>query len=128
MNEQNFNCGCYRNKDYYNNEFSNYSNEKDNNFKKDSCCVKRVEETFCCIPSYYNEEKEDKVDTKEKCFEGTFRICPKSYDCNQNNRKNDSCKQEDINNSCYEDGKKKCREDNCRMNHHSCCFCRLFRW
>ena len=119
MSEQNFNCGCYRNKDYYN-EYGNYSNEKDNNFKKDTCCVKRVQETFCCFPSYYNEEKEEKAYKKEECFEGTFKICPKTCDGNQNNRKSDNSTQEDRNNSCY--------QDNCRMNHRPCCFCRLFRW
>ena len=67
----------------------------DNNTREDRClpnchnncmCVKRLEETRLCIPSYCHEEERG-----EKCFEGYIRICPKQnkqFNCACNNRPN----------------------------------------
>lgn len=97
-----------------NNNYYNFDNNYDN---KRGCCVRKVEETFCCYPSYYNEEKkkDKKEEIQERCFEGTFRICPrKSYCDNKEDNKQDSC---------YKDDKKYENRNN------KCCFCRLFsRW
>lgn len=102
-----------QNNNYYSSNSDYYNHEK-NNYKEHSCCVKKVEETFCCYPSYYNEEKKD--DQKEKCFEGTFKICPKCYENKQchNFQECDNHKRDEH----------KC---NCRC-HNRCNFCRLFRF
>lgn len=108
----------------YNNEYyDNYSKNYDNDYceknynngydqSKRSCCLKRVEETYICFPSYYNEENKD--NKKEKCFEGTFKICPKYY-----NDENDCKDKED---------KKDDHKCGCRC-HNRCGFCGIFkRW
>ena len=129
MSEQKFNCGCYSNKNYYNNEYNNYENEKNNGTKKDSCCIKRVEETFYCFPSYYNEEKEDKEVKKEKCFEGTFKICP-NHNCDDKQFNKDAYNN-DKNNHGEENEIKKEEQKGCKNQNRCCCFCgfnRFFRW
>ena len=88
------------NKNYYNND--NYEQ-----YNKKNCCVKRVEETFCCFPSYYNEEKTEK---KQECWEGTFKIYPKHNDndyekCNQTQKEN----QHHSRNCCFGNWFRNCR-------------------
>ncbi len=140
---QNSKNGYYmnnQNDDRYNNEYyyDNYS--KDNNYDNDynknnydhnkkSCCVRRVEETFCCYPSYYNEEnKEDKWEDKkeekrDQCFEGTFKICPKHYDYND---KEDHKDYDDKKDCREKENKKEEHKCGCRC-HNRCGFCGLFR-
>ena len=112
-------------KEFYDKDF-NRNNYGQN--EKHSCCVRRVEETFCCYPSYYNEEKKEdkwedkKEEKKERCFEGTFKICPKYYDCNDKDEKNNDHK-----NDCDErDNQKDDHKYGCRC-HNRCGFCGLFR-
>ena len=106
---------------FYNNCNNCDFEEKDFNEKK--CCVKRVEETYCCFPSYYNEEKdgckkEDKKETYEyPCYEGTIYLCPKKSHCNV---KEDKYSKDD-----------RCNKDNHHNYrcHNRCGFCGLFsRW
>lgn len=124
MNNQNYDH--YFNNQCFYGDFSNNSKENcacnfnRNNYdygKKHSCCVRSVEETFCCFPSYYKDEEEE--DKKDKCFEGTFKICPKQYDRIE---KNICCNNKEFNgNNCK-------KQHNC--NHHSqynCGLCCLFR-
>lgn len=111
---QRYNDNLYTENDYYNDYTNNYNQ---NQYNKKPCCVKRVEETFCCYPSYYNEDKEEKKENcrnEHNCWEGYFKICPhKQKDWNNNNcDKNDYRKQD--NNHC--------------KKHNRCCgFCGLFR-
>ena len=122
---QDSNFGCCINKNNYDN-FNDYSrknynnsNEYANNDWNHQYCVKKIEETFCCYPSYYNEDK--KEDNKEKCFEGTFKICPKRYnhyDCGKFEK-----------NDCY--NKNDEQNCGCKNNNRCCGFCgfnKLFRW
>ena len=126
-NGYSMNNKCNRHNDEYyyddscfarNNDSNYYDNEYDKNGRnRHSCCVRRIEETLCCHPSYYNEEK--KEDKKEKCFEGTFKICPKEEhkDCNE---KNDYYEEKDNKQTDHKCG--------CRC-HNRCGFCGLFgRW
>ena len=118
-----FRNGCYMNNkdeccnDYSKNNDTHYNFDNVNNYnRKRGCCVRKVEETICCYPSYYNEEKEDKKDEHfYPCYEGIFTLCPrKSYCYNKEDNKQDSC---------YKDDKKYENRNN------KCCFCRLFsRW
>lgn len=106
-NEFDRRCDCNQNNDY------------DYNTKR-PCCVKRVEETFCCYPSYYNEEKkEEKKEKQQEYWEGTFKIYPKK-ECDK--RQDNDYKHE---NRCER------KEDNheCCRNHNRCCLglCNLFR-
>ncbi len=116
-NDDRFNDEYYYD-DYRNNVRYDYDNEKNGyGNEKRSCCVRRVEETYLCFPSYYNEDKcEKKEDNKENCFEGTFKICPKHYD----NGKDYSYKHDD------RDNKKENHKCGCRC-HNRCGFCGLFR-
>lgn len=112
---------CYDNDYNFNNYYSNNKYCYENDYEKrhcnkPSCCVKRVEETFYCLPSYYNEQNKDdkKINKHEKCFEGTFKICPKICD-----------NKEETNKDCYE----KDNYNHCGKSHHKCSFCGLFgRW
>ena len=103
-----------RNDYYATNNQNNYDYNK-NDYGHDenrTCCVRRVEETYLCFPSYYNEEKDDKKEEKkERCFEGTFRICPK---CENQEKKNN------------DDHSKNEQRFDCRC-HQRCGFCGLFR-
>ncbi len=90
---------------YYQDERFGYSNSQTkNDYNNKSCCFKKVEETFCCFPSYYNEEDTKDERKEDKCWEGTFKICPKQEhdykkdydnekDCDKrhNNRNNNQC-------------------------------------
>ena len=115
----NFNYSCNENDFYYKDDYKNDYNQ--NQYNKKPCCVKRVEETICCYPSYYNEEKkeEKKEDCKKdyNCWEGYFKLCG-SYKDNQNDYYNQN------NKSCHENK----NEHQCKR--HNCCgFCGLFkRW
>ncbi len=95
----NYNDDCYN--DYERNNYSNSYSHYDNN---QNCCMKKTEETFCCYPSYYNEDKQE--DNKDFCYEGYFKICPIYQDKYDNHNK--------------------CEQKN---NHHkkSGC-CRRFNW
>ena len=99
-------CNCIQNNDY--------------NYDKKQCCVKRVEETFCCYPSYYNEEKkEDKREKENEYWEGTFRAYPKK-----------DCYKKQDNDNRYEDKcDKKEEKHECQRNNNRCCWglCNLFR-
>ena len=119
LNNQNNDCDCNNKfyQDFSNNDYRDYydhnSQNEYNNFNQKSCCVRRFEESVCCYPSYYNEDKQE--EKQEKCYEGTFKICPKhnKEKCFNKEDKND--------------------EQKCSHNHHNrcCCFCglnRLFRW
>jgi len=56
---------------YSNNLYYDYDNDDQNNYRKHqgrSCCMRKVEESFCCFPSYYNEERnEDRKEEKMNC-------------------------------------------------------------
>jgi len=112
----NRNSNYYYN-DYYDDSNNHFNNYNHNNYNENSCCVRRVEETFCCFPSYYNEDRKyDKnEDLKDKCFEGTFKICPKHHNCNKEN-KND-CDQKKYSNKC-----------NCNCFNRCCCPVNFKRW
>ena len=43
---------------------NDYDNKYDHN--KKHCCVRKIEETICCYPSYYNEENKEKK--KDYCY------------------------------------------------------------
>ncbi len=110
---------------YYDDNMDHENRNKFNNShrhdKKRNCCMKRVEETFCCYPSYYNEEKEDKKEEHfYPCYEGTFTLCPIKSSCN---------KSEEIkHNKCSNNNDGQENNDN-RYFRNRCCFCRLFsRW
>jgi len=66
---------------YYQDEKLGYSNFQDKNKnctdRNHSCCFKKVEESFYCFPSYYNEDEKKDDRKEEKCWEGTFKICPR---------------------------------------------------
>ena len=107
------------NNDYNSNEdYNNYYNNtpcRNSYHSKPNCCIKRVEETYLCFPSYYNEDKSDKKeDNKENCFEGTFRICPKF-------NKKDDC------NKCHNPENNEDEHKCARHCHKRCGFCGLFR-
>ena len=95
---------------FYNDRCCNNQNDynKNDNYDRKNCCVKRVEETFFCIPSYYNEDrKEDKK--QDECWEGTFKICPKNHNQHHNCENRDDTKQDYY------------------PNRNRCCLCNLFR-
>ena len=111
----NFNnrCNCNNREDYEN---SNYNERK-------TCCIRKIEETYCCFPSYYNEDnknckKDDKRENYEyPCYEGTFTLWPNKSQCNH---KRD--------NECHKETG--CNESN-SGHRNKCCFCNLFncnRW
>lgn len=116
-------CNHYNDYDYEN----NFNQNNCDNDKKHSCCFRRTEETFCCYPSYYNEEKKnDKYDckdvNKDNYIEGSFKICSK---CNyNNNNKHIDIHNVNKNECCYEKNDKRKYDRRC---HNRCCFCGLFR-
>lgn len=128
---------CCRN-DYYENlsKYDNYSgnnyydyNTNDNYYhNKPSCCVRKVEETYCCFPSYYNEDKKEDNKSQIKCCEGTFKICPKHcYDEKPNDNK---CIKHNETNYCNCTNQNDCYEkdySNHNRQQHKCCFCNLFK-
>ena len=135
MNYYQDNYSMNNRNDYYD-DYSRYSKntyEKDNKSEiydrfdnKRSCCLRKVEETFCCYPSYYNEyKKEDKKEEKKECncWEGSFRICPK----NENyNHKHDCCNSNK--HDCEEKYNHKDEHNSgCRCHNRCCGFCGLFR-
>ena len=103
---------CENTRDCYN------CRHESNDFNKNSCCVKRVEETYFCYPSYYNEENDDCKDRKKgeflfPCYEGYVKLCPEKS-CNHSNKEN----------TCDNQG-----SNNCHKKQSRCCFCNLFsRW
>ena len=115
--------------DFYNNYYDNdidyenryeFNNSHRHNEKR-NCCVKKVEETYLCCPSYYNENKYE--DKKEElfypCYEGTFTLCPRKSYCSNNEIKHDKCNKYNM--------KEENHDNRCLRNR--CCFCRLFsRW
>ena len=111
----NFDCDNYQ-CNYDNNNHND--NCYKNNLDKRSCCMRRVEETFMCFPSYYNEEKEEVNNyKKDVCYEGTFKICPK-YCENKKNIYNKDCDEEIVD---------QVNKKNCYHCQHRCGFCGLFR-
>lgn len=136
-------------RDFDNKNSFDSKNDFDHN-SKHSCCVRKVEETFCCFPSYYNEEKKEdkKQDKKEEkkeckhCWEGTFKICPKhdDYDDKKDDKKDynnkdyyNNDRDYDKKDECYDekDNKKDEHKCGCRSNNRCCGFCgfnRFCRW
>ena len=111
----NYDNNCSANNNYDNCYNSNYYK---NIYNKHSCCMRRVEETYVCFPSYYNEEKEEvNNNKKEICYEGTFKICPKCCE-NKTDNHNKYCDDR----IAYQDNKK----NSCHCQHR-CGFCGLFR-
>ena len=102
--------------DYSNNYTNEYFSNKNDNEKKCPYCLRKIEETFCCFPSYYNEDKKEyKVDEKHyPIYEGTVKLYPK-LDCFD--KKDDRCDRNDNINE------HKCE---CRC-HNRCGLCGLFR-
>ena len=101
---------------FYNRYNDNCENQKDydnyyNHNERKNCCLKRVEETFVCFPSYYNEEKKEDCKKEDNnnfypSYEGTFRIWPTNA---YGNGKDDN------ENHCHHN------ENKCYRNR--CCFC-----
>lgn len=114
-----YNRDNFNNREDYENlkNYSNYDERK-------NCCIRKVEETYLCFPSYYNEEKDDctKDDIKENysypCFEGTFTMCPRKSHCGSKRGNTD-----------YKE--KSCGKEYNNNHHNKWCFCNLFnchRW
>ena len=69
------------------NDNQNCYNERKNR------CQKRVEETYCCFPSYYTEENHEN-NNQTRYWEGTFRIWQKQTpqnNCERNNTHRHCC-------------------------------------
>ena len=106
------NCNC--------NNHKNIVDEKNylNNYERKTCCIKKTEETYCCFPSYYNEEIDDCKEDANKgnynypCFEGTFTLYPRTSNCN---KKRDEHQKE-----------KSCDKEYNKNYNNKCCFCNLF--
>ena len=118
---------------YYNNkgnyDFNRFDYENENRYNSNNnrnCCVRHVEETFCC-PSYYEEEKNDCKENKKEenfypCYEGYIMLYPKNSYCNikKDNQKHDNC------HKCNSKQNDDCESKNSR---NRCGFCGLFgRW
>lgn len=89
---------------YYNRYDDNCEDKKYSSREKEKCCVRVTE--YCCYPSYYTEEKNDKYeDKKHDCG------CKNDYDY----KKDCDCKKEPI-----------CREERKEKRTNRCC-CPLFR-
>lgn len=113
------------NNEYYYDDYSKGNSKSgcNNDFKhcncqnlKSHCCVKKVEETYLCFPSYYNEEKEDKKEEKKEekhypCYQGTFKLYPPCCFNRKDDKKDDCDKKDD---------KKENTRGCCR---NRCCFC-----
>ncbi len=81
---------------YYNRYDDNCEDKKYSSREKEKCCVRVTE--YCCFPSYYTEEKNDKYeDKKHDCG------CKNDYDY----KKDCDCKKEPI---CREERKEKKKE------------------
>ena len=96
---------------YYQDErfgFSNNRNKYDVD-NKELCCLKKVEETFCCFPSYYDEEETKDERKEDKCLEGTFKICPKQYHTDKKD---------------YDEGCKNRNNNQCHRHFNPCCWSR----
>ena len=106
----------YYNNEYYNDNTNNRNCQCYENFN--NSCHKKVEEDFCCYPSYYNDEKYEKKEN-QNCWHGHFKICP----CKTSHK--DYCDKEYNNQECENDKPK--NTCGCKRTQRRCCFCNLFR-
>lgn len=85
----------YDNNSYdWSNNFDNDYNSEKHNSKKHMCCVRRVQETICCYPSYYDEKDNDK---NNNCFEKDDKHC---YHEKEDKKQDNWCRNQNRNFGC----------------------------